>query len=352
MRWIRLYFLLALGGGLFKAIQLGLASPTGRWDSWAIWNRAALFLYHQSPHQFSPELAHPDYPVLLPSLVALGWRLVGSTSPMVPLLVGVLFGVGTLALLFGALRRWSTPRIAMLLVSVLLVTQGFVAYSTAQYADVPLGFFILLANVCLLLFQREASHRTLWMLAAGLAAGAALHTKNEGALFVLVLLVYLGYDALRQGSIPWKPLLAFAAGLLPYALVYLFFKFTLAPPNDILSGAAESDLLGKILDPGRYVTIASYFVRYGGLKILLALLAAVLLLQHEDAKFALHPVWLQVVLLLLGYMAVYVITPKDLAWHLETSMQRLILHIWPLALLTLGLSLPPAQDSRAGADSA
>ena len=63
--------------GLF--LEHSIRYPDGGWDAVAIWNlRArALFAAPQQPGLvFSPELPaqHPDYPILLPALVAHGWR--------------------------------------------------------------------------------------------------------------------------------------------------------------------------------------------------------------------------------------------------------------------------------------
>ena len=30
-----------------------------------------------------------------------------------------------------------------------------------------------------------------------------------------------------------------------------------------------------------------------------------------------------------GYTAIYIITPHDLRWHLATSLERLMLQLWP-----------------------
>jgi hypothetical protein len=40
-----------------------------------------------------------------------------------------------------------------------------------------------------------------------------------------------------------------------------------------------------------------------------------------------------------GYYMAYVVTPQDLAWHLDSSINRLLLHLWPSALLLTGLAL-------------
>jgi hypothetical protein len=40
---------------------------------------------------------------------------------------------------------------------------------------------------------------------------------------------------------------------------------------------------------------------------------------------------------LLGYFAIYVVTPHDLEWHLAFSLTRSIYHLFPTALLLLFL---------------
>ncbi len=48
------------------------------------------------------------------------------------------------------------------------------------------------------------------------------------------------------------------------------------------------------------------------------------------------PAALVVLLGLLGYLLVYAGTPRDLVWHVQTSLPRLLLHLLPVALLALG----------------
>ena len=43
--------------------------------------------------------------------------------------------------------------------------------------------------------------------------------------------------------------------------------------------------------------------------------------------------------MLAGYFFVYLTTPHDLAWHVNTSMDRLLIHLWPSTLLAVFLYL-------------
>ena len=55
--------------------------------------------------------------------------------------------------------------------------------------------------------------------------------------------------------------------------------------------------------------------------------------------------------MLAGYYGVYLLTPQDLAWHLDSSLVRLLLQLWPLAILTWSLAVPPwTSDEKAISD--
>jgi hypothetical protein len=54
-----------------------------------------------------------------------------------------------------------------------------------------------------------------------------------------------------------------------------------------------------------------------------------------------HATWRQgaltLGLLCVGYLMVYVTTPYELEWHLRTSMDRLLLQMWPALVLVVML---------------
>jgi hypothetical protein len=45
-------------------------------------------------------------------------------------------------------------------------------------------------------------------------------------------------------------------------------------------------------------------------------------------------------LMLLSYYFVYVLTPFDISWHISTSIDRLLVQLWPSLVLTAFLGLP------------
>ena len=54
-------------------------------------------------------------------------------------------------------------------------------------------------------------------------------------------------------------------------------------------------------------------------------------------------------LMLVGYFFVYVTTPLELAGHLRTSLDRLLLHLWPAAILAIFLALADPMELLAAA---
>jgi hypothetical protein len=111
-----------------------------------------------------------------------------------------------------------------------------------------------------------------------------------------------------------------------------------------------STLLDKLLSVQRYLTIFRFaggqFIRYGNLVLpLLPLLLIYLLIMgtsvpKEQAKSILS-LSLRLALLAGSYFVVYLLTPHDLAWHLSTSINRLLSQIMPSLLFLYFLVVSP-----------
>lgn len=359
--------------------------PDGRWDAWMIWNQRARFLFRGGPGwaaAFTEHLAwsHPDYPLLVPASVARLWFEAGAESHLAPIALGGCFLVASAGVLVGALVALRGHPQAALGAVALLGTAPWVRHAAAQYADVPLGFFVLACVAALLVAHRAAllqpaaaaplpsdpprdpraaasapalPPEPTSLALAGLCAGFAAWTKNEGLLFALVATLAAAALALPGGRRAIARDLAwFALGAAPAALVVVAFKLGCATSNDLVAGqGAGSGPLGRLTDPHRYALILGSLAREGVRLPTLALLgAAVLLGPRPDWRAQRVPLVLLAALALvfLGYLAVYVLTPLDLEWHLDTSMRRLQLQLWPaLLLLVFVLVRTPAEATAA-----
>src|SRR5688572_1487885 len=198
----------------------------------------------------APQLGwtHPDYPLLVPASVARAWAFVGKDEPFAAALVSSMFGVATLGLLVGAVSRLRNRTVAFVGGLVLLGTPFFVTFLSNQHADIPLGFYILGTLVLIACTHQQADA---WRLSAlaGMTAGFAAWTKNEGLLFVVVVGAVCVVGGLGRRS--RRTLAAFLAGLVVALLPVVYFKLAIAPPNDVLA-SGPWERLHTIVDGARH----------------------------------------------------------------------------------------------------
>jgi hypothetical protein len=363
-------FAIAVIAALYRATLRIVAHPDGEgWDAFAIWNLHARFLFLGGTHWrdgFSSMIpwSHPDYPLLLPAGIAHLWGYLGHDDPLVPAIVGLVFTFSTLALLVSSLSSLRGRNAAMLGGLALSSTPLFVEQGTSQYADVPLSFFVLAS---LVLLHAGESHRTgrqspAPIMLSGLAAGFAAWTKNEGLLFLCALVaahVCVVISRLRQEDLGresegnWNLIAYFALGTAPLLLLIAWFKHTIATPGDLFS--SPSTMIQRVLTPGRYWIIIQWFakelLRFGNWWIIpgtAAMLTFYLLLFHKgksESRPILRISAVTLYLTLAGYFAIYLITPRDLYWHLRFSLNRLFLQLWPsvifLFFLFVGRQIRP-----------
>jgi hypothetical protein len=356
-----LWYVTALFGaaavlGLVFFVTHSANKPHGEWDAWSIWNLHARFLYRGGDlwkNAFSNRIAwsHPDYPVLLPGLISLCWTLARGESTLAPITVAFLFTFASAGLLISSLGILRGRVQALIAGALLLGTVEFVEVGAMQYADVPLSFYIL-ATIALLCLQDRYPDDLRFTALAGLTAGLAAWTKNEGLMFLVAVILARAIALLRFGSRPAlvRQLGSAAAGLVFPLAVVAFFKLRLAPPNDLAS-ARPSDILAHSTDFGRWITVvqgfATHAFQFGDTAVqgemvrsFLVPIALVLILYwflvrfrvDERDRSSVATAAITVALVLAGDFAVYVSLPNDVNWQISTSIDRLFLQLWPAGL--------------------
>jgi len=357
------FFYCLLISSLVSFTFLSAAKPHGGWDAWAIWNLRARFLFLGGERWldgFSGALgwSHPDYPLLLPGLVARAWIYTGQNTVIAPTLIGMLFTFATLGLLvssLGVLRGKSQGLIAGI---VLMGTPFFLEHGASQQADIPLGFYILATLVLVCLAEHLPAGKNSWMALAGVTAGFTAWTKNEGLLFLTSVIaarlaVTVGRKEHRGGPSQW---LFFTLGLLPIVAIFSYFKLRLAPFNDPLLTQGWQPAIGKLGDLSRYLQVWKALLwelgSFGNwiipLPLVLACYALVMgkpsqIKGRQEVGAAVGALFL----VLVGYFLVYVLTPDNLDWHLKTSLARLLLQLWPSFIFVFFLLVNPVEPAMA-----
>ena len=344
-------FVLMLLGTVVSHFQMADKSPHGGgFDAFATWNLRARFLFRGGvdwPLGFSNAIAwsHPDYPLLIPITVARLWCFAGWDLTSGPCWVASGFTLATIGLLVAGVALLRGREQGMLAGIALMATPFFISHGASQFADIPLSFFIMASLLLIMLQESQSASAKRWMLGAGVMAGCAAWTKNEGLAFAAVVPVAMVLSDVRRSGIQvsfrqMAPLLAGLALVLGVAIV---FKASIAPPNDIVAGQASGSTLQRLMDFSRYTKIARWFAERaflfdnrGFLHILPVLAAYFLLVGADPVRIHQNNLPVGVFILagtLAAYALAYLTTPHDLEWHLKTSLDRLILQLWPVFLL-------------------
>jgi hypothetical protein len=341
---------------LIALVVLQTQYPWGTDDALAMWNLHARVLY-LDPHwqEFFSSLSgfdpHKDYPLLVPGAIARLWRALGWPNSLIPSAVSVWFTSATALLCYGAVAALRGRDQALLAVLVLLGTSYFVKLGGNQMADIPLSFFITAALVLLLLngeAERWSGHR---QALAGLSAGLAAWTKNEGLLFVVALFTAQAITAFKGRTLHryCREMLLILAGAAGILLIVGSFKLFAGQEGHLFPGLTASTILVRLEDPSRYATIASGMARefLGMGKGMVLILPVYFLLMGASRRAgnpALRCTVLTLTLVAAGYFTVYLFTPLPLAWMVSGSAGRLSLHLWPALLVVFFLCVATPAD--------
>ncbi len=304
----------------------------GGWDAWAMYNRTARFIFRAGTDwrsAFSPQLLvfHPDYPPLIALNIASVWSIIEREDILIPVATGGLFFIGSAGLLFSGIMATKTRGQAVLALGSLLIVTDFIRMGTAQMADIPLSFFML--ATALLFYLKGTKKRKKLLVLAGLTSGLAAWTKNEGILFMLTtsLALLIVYYKDMSNNLPW-----YLLGLFLPTILLIFFKLSLAPANDLFIDPSQQ--WKQIIDIKRHRAIlesfAQSFLGWGNWVPLILYSIIMKIKIEKDQIPALKVIMITLFLQIVGYYMIFLLTPRELAWHLSTATPRLLLQLAPL----------------------
>ena len=362
---VRGLFAVIAATAIVSAVVTYMNAPHGQWDAWAVWNQKARFLYRGDAGWLAllaNDWSNPGHPLLVPTIVARLWAYAGAELTIVPAMVGMVFGTAIVAAVVGALDA-SRPR-AWIAGSVLLAAGTFVQQVASQQADVPFAFFLVSTLVVLrgvtIAGGRREGETAGSLLLAGMLAGLAAWTKNEGALVVVAtgsLVVWLALRQIRPRLAVW-----WVVGAVPAVVTVAWFKLLVAPvaPGYLAEAPTFALLLERFLGPERHAVVDPLLWQYarawggplaGGV-VLLGLGAAALFAVMRSGRSA--RVILGVVgVMFAGYYGIYLLTSMEIAWFVMTTFDRLLVQIWPALVLAAFLTDDePTGASATAADAA
>jgi hypothetical protein len=333
------------------AASAGLESLSG-WDERATFGLKARVLYHAGTIRgeafTDADLVNfqTRYPLHIPLLEAALFVLQGSFEDLHLKLLFALFGLSLVLVVAGEARRRDGPRVGALWGLLLMTTPFLISpvdgRGMTAYADLPLAAYVTGAAVLLgRALERPDPRGTLL---AGLLLGAALATKHEGVLWAFALGFALLLTLWRRAPAHRAPLASGAAEVALPALLFLGLSVAARrwiPPSfwsEQYADAIRLDWLGRL--GGRPLQIAPFVLRqladgrewgWGWLLVLIGLLVL-----HRPRLSPAPFLWRSAALAIFAAdLAVFIVTPYEVHWHLVTALPRLLLQLFPLALLIL-----------------
>ena len=302
----------------------------GDWDAWAIWSQHAKFLTYSDyfANLFTNKIAwtHPDYPLMLPSIIAIIWKSFDNFSAIVPAFLAYFIALLLIVVIMSSFfekKFWLSGVFITLLLSA---TSILFPFALSQFSDTLLACFILLPFIVLNHLPKTQSFTSYLLI--GFLAATCVWIKNEGLMFFAIFSFCLLIKYYKQR----KMIGGYVLGALFPIFVFGIFKIFFSTPSDLLS--AKTSYWEKVSDVSRYQFIfdfaTDYFVQ--NCIFLLALLALMVIINR---RFFISFPFIVIALLFLSYLCAYVISPYGLQWHMSTSFERLVHQIVPTLLYAI-----------------
>ncbi len=341
-----LFLLLCLVG---VAID-GLSSRIYEWDTFAIWDFKAKILAAEGlvprPDSFSDltlSYSHLDYPLMVPLLEAGIYGAVGHTATPFGRLPLVVLYLGLALLFYGFARSSLRPWAAGMVTAVVMGAPVMLRWAASGTADVPLTVFY--TGAVLLLLDGVESARWRSACLCGVLSAFAAFSKDEGLVLALLTGVLWFVSGLREGldRRRWLAVGGFAGAFGALYLPWLWWAREIPRTHtDFVSQLRISEIVSNLERlPVILEAIGAQLadVWQFGLLWLLLLVSAGLGRRAFESRVT-RTGWILLLGHLAAYVLVFLITPWNLRAHLDSALERLVLHWVPLAgvLIVLHLS--------------
>ena len=318
--------------------------PMWAWDAVATWGCKARIFYVSRGLDLTCIEAHNYYPNLVPLLLSYLYFALGRVNDSLAKVIFPLWGALLLGLLYSLAGRLGLSRRRALGLAAFLALNGtvFIVHLYIAYADLPLAFFTLAGAGLLYLWLADAAPRGSLTLSACCLAGMAW-CKYEGpplaATLLLAAALTLAWLARPAGSAAWdscpSPLAGLILGYLPWRLFIVQQKIEIGAdhiqgfyPHQMVQ--AIYYLLAGLVDP--------FYFGFLWPALALALILAGKRLWRSPMLFLALFVGGNLLAIILAY-AVAPTGAAEFPAYVRATLDRLLLHLTPVAALLLALGL-------------
>jgi hypothetical protein len=317
-----------------------LYDPLEWWDARSIWFFHAKMIWSAQTINLNAGwhnswIPHADYPKLIPALAAQVSYVLGYWNEYAPKLSLFLILIPPVFWIFSFYSRSFS-----FLFLILVLPFGLKTYLWIGSMDGSVAFY---TAVSMLLLGRYVVHRKQLDLLSGLSCLALVsNLKNEGMLIGLIGFFAIAATKLISGKFKLSELknvfnsyrLWWLAVIISPCIIWsIIYKHTWGLTNDLKVGTADSFLriISRFSDGGSFPLIFKKTIFHDESAVWLALVTFIVsytfLKVSKRYIVSWIPALITAVVYYCGIVTIYLLTPADLNWHLDTSIQRTMLTV-------------------------
>ncbi len=306
--------------------------PVSAWDSLADWLMKAkmFFLDKDIPPMFS--YLHSDYPIGISLLTTFFYTLINRIDDTSVLLIFFLFYFFLSILFFSSLKPSIGKTKALFFTFLLLSLQNVMRHGgrfEAGQADLALGYGMLCSALLLVDFFRSPNFKTLFFFEVVISICGFI--KYEGIVFSFLAQLFVLYYILRSRRIRYVvclvPLVISAGGWMAYKHIHE------VSAHYIFSGLKiRVERIPYIL-----WRMSWEFLNLKNWNLLWPAFFTTVLIYHKKLRKEVVILLLIVVFQWISYAGVFLVTPVSIQGQIPSTIDRLYLHIAPIALYVIAL---------------
>jgi Dolichyl-phosphate-mannose-protein mannosyltransferase len=338
---------------LFTLLDLGLLLAVvfrgdPGWDGLFIWGIKARYFAAIGgvPDSFFTDLSrqwsHLDYPLLFPLMEAIVYSALGVPNEHANMVIIVVFVVGMVVLFHELVREAVGPVLAVVFALVLVTVPAFWTNAVRAYADLPLALFLLGGGglVCRWLIQRRSAD----VVVGGVLLAFGVWVKRDGlmvwAAAAAAVLAWTVALAIKNRQVTCRPLV----GYLAPAVAVVPWWATVAQYHLVDRNYAPVSVPWLVHHVDRVPTLlhalAGQLLLVSSWGLVWVLVASAVVLRPPIRSAARAFLLWAIAVHLLSLTMIYTFSTWDPYMdHVNSSIDRLVFQILPLALLFLATAI-------------
>ncbi|MFA5147117.1 MAG: glycosyltransferase family 39 protein [Candidatus Omnitrophota bacterium] len=325
-----------------------MAKPIESYDAIAIYAIKAKIFYlaRGIPDYFFTGLKdvvpHLEYPLFLPLAETFFYVSIGALNDLLVKCIFPLLFLSALVIFYSAAKRMIKRRMAFLGTFLLATVPQFSEYATNGYADLPLTLYYS-ASILYLFLWIAQKRNGVFLALSFIFLALAVWTKTEGVMFAFVNIAVISASLIRDRSRSVRAGVAYV--VLVLALLGAFLCALRAAGLGLHEDFNTAGLQGRagfVTGIKRIPAILYEYQRqfFGPKKWNIAWILCIGAFAAAFRKvFSKDLFYMTVAVFLMfgGYTAIYMLTPRDLSWHLSTTASRFFIHLLPVSVFWLML---------------